>query len=88
MVIFENKKMMCDMLNNILSIRVNVVNQYFLNIISKDSHNSELVRLYEPLEEVFRSEDAAVRAYLNSGVKKNPNDNLDSNDVNGQRDIE
>lgn len=45
MVIFENKKMMCDMLNNILSIRVNVVNQYFLNIISLDSRNPELVRL-------------------------------------------
>lgn len=70
MIIFDNKKMMCDMLNNILSIRVNVVNQYFLHIISRDLKNDELVRLYEPLEEVFRGEDWMIKAYLASGVKK------------------
>lgn len=42
MVIFDNKKLMCDVLNNILSVRVNVVNQYFLNIITRDQDNEEL----------------------------------------------
>jgi bacterioferritin (cytochrome b1) len=45
MIIFENKKMMSDALNDILSIRINIVNQYFLHILSKDSLIEELEEL-------------------------------------------
>jgi len=53
MIIFENKKMMCDVLNDVLSIRINIVNQYFLHIMSKDSMIEELQELYEPIDTFF-----------------------------------
>lgn len=53
MIIFENKKMMCDVLNDVLSIRINIVNQYFLHIMSKDSMIEELQELYEPIDIFF-----------------------------------
>lgn len=53
MIIFENKKMMCDVLNDVLSIRINIVNQYFLHIMSKDGMIEELEELYEPIDTFF-----------------------------------
>lgn len=44
---------MCDVLNDVLSIRINIVNQYFLHIMSKDGMIEELEELYEPIDTFF-----------------------------------
>jgi len=50
MVIIDNKNMMLDMLNDIFSIRLNIVNQYFIHIMIMDSQDEEIGQFYKELE--------------------------------------